>query len=127
MVLDFVLSYALLVAEAHHLRKLFERTVKLSRELNLSELTLALTSLKAPEDEAPSRMWRQFCIDLRHILQTHRGLAQEWQFTSEDRKVLEEYLAGNELLVQCLKLAYVPDRQAIEDRLLLPPVVQAKG
>jgi predicted NACHT family NTPase len=34
---------------------------------------------------------------------------------------LTQYLNANLLLLECLDLAYVPDRQAIVDRLLLPP------
>ncbi len=32
-----------------------------------------------------------------------------------------DYLQANLLLVRCLQVAYVPNRQALEDKILLPP------
>ena len=31
------------------------------------------------------------------------------------------YFEANQLLVRCLQVAYVPDREAIENQILLPP------
>lgn len=119
--LDFILGYALLAAEAHYVGALFQQAVEQSAAYPLPVLHQALKTLKIPDKKAPDKVWQQFCADLRHILQTHRQLGQKWQFTSEDVKVLEDYLAGCELVVQCLKLAYVADREGILARLLQPP------
>jgi hypothetical protein len=43
------------------------------------------------------------------------------QINNEQWKLLFDYLGATNLLVDCLKLAVVTDRTAIEDRLLLPP------
>ncbi len=51
----------------------------------------------------------------------HRDIGHDWNFTEEQVQCLERYSYGAELLVQCLNLAVVTDRVAIEDRLLLPP------
>lgn len=119
--LDFTLGYALLVAEAYCVEKLFQQAVKQSAAYPLPALHQALQTLKIPGEKDPGQVWWQFWADLRHILQTHRQLGQEWQFTEKDRKVFEDYLAGCELVVQCLKLAYVADREGILARLLQPP------
>ena len=39
----------------------------------------------------------------------------------EDWELVSRYLTGNQLLLDCLKQAAVPDREAIKDRLLLLP------
>lgn len=119
--LDFILEYTLLVAGEHYVGELFYEAVKWSAEYPLPKLNQALKKLNIPDAKATERLWQQFCADLRRILQTHRQLGQEWQFTREDVKVLEAYLAGCELVVQCLKLAYVADREGILARLLQPP------
>jgi hypothetical protein len=51
----------------------------------------------------------------------HRDIGHDRRFTREQAKRLERYFYTAELLVQCLNLAVVTDRAAIEDRLLLPP------
>lgn len=58
---------------------------------------------------------------LRRILRKHlRGIAWE-KVGREELKRLSTYLSTNQLLLECLDLAYVSNRQAIEASLLLPP------
>ncbi len=51
-----------------------------------------------------------------------RNIGHEWAWTEENLALLNRYLAGNLVLVECLKLAYLsPDvRREIEDSLLMP-------
>jgi len=48
-------------------------------------------------------------------------LGHEWNFTDAEIDKLNAYFYANELLVQCLKVAAVTDRQAVLNGLLLPP------
>jgi hypothetical protein len=44
-----------------------------------------------------------------------------WELNREQEARFADYLRASTLLLDCLKLAYVSDRAAIENRLLLPP------
>jgi hypothetical protein len=46
---------------------------------------------------------------------------ERWKLTSDQIAVLQRYLNANVLLVHCLGVAYVPDREVIENQILLPP------
>jgi hypothetical protein len=50
----------------------------------------------------------------------HRDIGHDWNFTEEQSQTLNRYLYATHLLVECLDVAYVTDREAIEDRLLRP-------
>jgi hypothetical protein len=58
------------------------------------------------------------------MLCDERDLGREWNFSGVEINKLNDYLYAYELLVQCLKVAVVTDRQAVLDGLLLPPQVQ---
>jgi len=54
-------------------------------------------------------------------MRVHRDLSMAWLFEEADLNSLYEYFYANELLVRCLDLAYVTDRQGFKNGLLLPP------
>jgi hypothetical protein len=62
--------------------------------------------------------------DLRQVMITYRDIGHDWQFTNEQKKLLQQYYDANLLLIQCLNsdCCYVSRhvRQSIEDTLLLP-------
>jgi hypothetical protein len=63
---------------------------------------------------------------LESLLGELRAIMEEFDLVypdldREDRALLNRYLSGNLLLLQCLDQAVVTDRQAIKDRLLLLP------
>ena len=95
-----------------------------SESLEDSELARALAELPFPAEDAPGTAWGEFARRLQTVLRQNRNLRLEWDLSWEDYNQLDAYLRANRLLVECLQLAVVTDRQAIEDRLLLPP---AKG
>lgn len=100
---------------------------------------------------ASRAMWRDFVSQLQRIMIEHRDIVLDWDFTEkkekvkereEDKKkkerkrqevysdwdfidaqveILKDYFTAAKLLVECLDVAYVTDREAIENRLLLPP------
>jgi hypothetical protein len=86
-----------------------------------SELSQALASLLPPIETTPKYAWQTFVNDLQLIMLTYRDLGHEWNLTAEQIKQISRYFEANLLLLECLKLAYVSDRQAIEDSLMLPP------
>ena len=63
----------------------------------------------------------KFNEDLQEIMFTHRDLGHDWKLTKAQINQMTRYFEANLLLAECLKLAYVSDRQAIEDSLLLLP------
>ena len=53
----------------------------------------------------------------------NRDIGHDWQFTDEQKRLLQQYYDANFLLVRCLNSnCYIsrPVRQSIEDTLLLP-------
>jgi len=83
-----------------------------------------LRLLVVPEPSANAQAWQGLADQLDAVMQ-QRGLLQDWYFTGEQIDKLNTWLAANELFVQCLKLAVVPDRQALLNRLLAPPPVDS--
>lgn len=76
---------------------------------------LALSkSSNLPDDPEP------MLESLHGILTQHFGITYR-QFGDEQLNQLRIYLAATHLLIECLNVAYVSNRQAIEDSLLLPP------
>jgi len=80
------------------------------------ELQAELRHLTLPNENDRQSVWQEFEKRLRDIMQRHRNIGYEWNLTG---RKLESYLEANILLVECLELAMVSDRQAIEDRVLL--------
>jgi hypothetical protein len=62
-----------------------------------------------------------FDRDLDLALALARGLALNYDLDLDLDDKIQVYLIAKRLLVDCLKLAYVSDREAIENSLLLPP------
>ena len=80
-----------------------------------------LMALQVPSWDASAEVWQAFADELQSIMIAHRNIGHNWNFTEQQTKCLNTYLQANRLLVECLNVAYVSDRPAIEDSLLLPP------
>ena len=94
----------------------------ISSELNDTLLTTKLMNLTPPTSQADQATWENFANTLLSIMHTHRDLDKQWDLNKEQVDTLYNYFQATELLVQCLKLAVVSDRAAIEARILAPPV-----
>ncbi|MEH2328162.1 NACHT C-terminal helical domain 2-containing protein [Nostoc sp.] len=101
-----------------------ERDRELQRSLQeLQELIPDLDRDKKKFDK-----WCQFnsqawIKQLREVMIKYRNIGHEWQFSNEQKKLLQQYYDANKLLVDCLNSdCYVSRevRQQIEDTLLLP-------
>lgn len=99
------------------------RSLALNRVRSLASMELqeALRELHEPDTNASHEDWVAFTDALRTIVITHRNIGHDWQLSEEQRKKLDAYLTANRLLLECLDVAVVSDREAIKDRLLLPP------
>lgn len=107
-------------ALAQALQETQEQLIDWAQALRLPALRDALRSLVAPSASADEKAWQAFQARWRAIALEQRDL-RAWQFTPAQEAILEAYLAGTQLLVACLKVAYVNDRAAIEAGILAPP------
>jgi hypothetical protein len=79
-------------------------------------------TLTVPADHASPLRWEAFAEDLRQIMINHRDIGHErFYLTEEQASRLNKYQEANILFISCLRLAYVSDRDGIENSLLLPP------
>ncbi|MEO1691940.1 MAG: signal transduction protein, partial [Cyanobacteria bacterium J06631_6] len=123
------------------------RNLNLNLNLNLElaeeedpQLYVALSKLKQrlPDEENTSykefKQWWQdngkvWSADFRQAMIDYRDIGYNWQFSDEQKALLEQYYVANQLLTQCLHQdCYVrPEvRQEIEETLLLPYADVAK-
>lgn len=94
---------------------------------NLDDISLekAISSLKVPAELAKPEKWKRFREELRKIMTKYRYIGWDWRFTEEQADILACYFTGANLLVKCLEVASIDNRQKIdeeiENSLLLPP------
>ena len=93
----------------------------------LKQLSDRLPDTSSDNRENSKQWWSthgtQWTKDIRQVMITYRDIGHDWQFTDEQKKLLQQYHDTNLLLVRCLNSdCYVsrPARQSIEDTLLLP-------
>jgi hypothetical protein len=104
--------------------RLSQGMIALAKEARLSVVAQTLAAQPLPLPGLPGadpQAWQQYADALFAMLQ-QRDLAGQWAFSDEQIERLERYFVANELLIQCLKVATVTDRQAILNGLLEPPV-----
>ncbi len=109
------------------------RNLELAKEYDL-KLYQALLKLqkRLPEEEntneAEFKTWWQengktWSTDYRNTIIKHQNIGHDWQFSKQQKALLEQYYLANQLLTQCLHQdCYIsPEvRQEIEETLLLP-------
>ena len=95
-------------------------------EQALQQLNEQLPGLNS--DEAMFRnFWRDegwcWAMHLMELMNNHRNISQDWQFSDEQMELLRQYYDANKLLVECLNSDCSVSRevrQEIEETLLLP-------
>ncbi|MEK7328359.1 MAG: hypothetical protein AAB217_24200 [Chloroflexota bacterium] len=95
--------------------------MKASEEMNLADLNKALRGLRVPKDSAPEAQWQYIAKELQAVMIRHRNIGYDWNLTNAQRERLDQYNTATILLAECLQLAAVSNRKAIEESLLLPP------
>ena len=108
---------------------------KADRQLHVALLKLKqkLPAMENTSNEEFLAQWesngKTWSSDFRQAMINHRDIGHDWQFTNEEKALLEQYYFANQLLTQCLHHDYFvsPEvRQEIEDTLLLPYAEIAK-
>lgn len=110
---------------ARELSEMVAQLDQFCRDANLPDLQTALAALPLPTANATDAELQAFATRLAEIARAHRDLGHEWNLSKEQHELLEKYLQANLLFVECLNLAYVPDRAAIENQILLPPTMSS--
>lgn len=110
-----------LATELTELQETVIQLDQLCRDAHLPDLQAALASLPLPTAAAGEAELQAFATRLEEIARTHRDLGHDWNLSTEQLELLVKYFQANVLFVECLNLAYVPDRAAIESQILLPP------
>jgi len=95
--------------------------IALSQKLSLPTLAQALDSLPWPDENGSAVDLNAFNRQLRAVALEHRDVGHQWKLSREQWALLADYLEANRLLVECLQVATLPDRAAVEAQLLLPP------
>ena len=121
LALSCALNIELDLAIAFDLARDLDHARACSRALGADDLHQALAVLALPAAEHDLEEWRAFADTLQAIMVAHRDIGHDWNFTPEQVRRLERYLYAAHLLGECLDLARVTDRPAIESYLLLPP------
>jgi hypothetical protein len=103
------------------------------------ELYESLAALEVPATDAPPEVWAQFSDRFRAVIEGQSALQRSRQLRTEGEKLAEvqkkqwatfdgedfdalmAYLRGTRLFYDCLQLAYTPDRDGFEERILAPP------
>jgi predicted NACHT family NTPase len=109
------------------------RSLDLCLDLSLDpELKNLLQKLReqlpSTQDKQEFQKWwlaneKTWCKELREVMIKYRNIGHDWQFSNEQKELLQQYYDANQLLVDCLNSdCYVNRevRQQIEDTLLLP-------
>lgn len=76
--------------------------------------------MQVPTSDTPQDLWDHFVTALDELL-AHRDLNQDFALSDTQIQRLVDYLEANQLLLECLNVAVVSDRAAIEARILQPP------
>jgi predicted NACHT family NTPase len=125
--LDLDLALYRALARASALYRALARAKNPDLKLQLQDMFDRLPDT-SQENQANFHKWwqtngTQWTKDLREIMIVHRNIGHDWQFTPEQKQLLQKYYDANLLLVECLNSdCYIsrPIRQEIEDTLLLP-------
>ncbi len=99
--------------------RFFDETLEIILEAELTELHQALKQLVLPPmDRYAPEEWQAFHQQVKQLAQEHRDIAHDWDFNREQVKRLENYFAANLLLLDCLNLATVSDREKTKAELV---------
>ena len=130
LVLDIALDLGLDLGLARDLARDLDFALILTREIKLVDLPRLLEQMKNKLSKVRNnfgRWWQDngqnWTEELRSIMIEHRNIGHNWQFSKEQKKLLQQYYDANKLLVDCLNSdCYVSRevRESIKSTLLLP-------
>lgn len=99
----------------------------LASEADLTSLAQQLATKPRQLLRTSQQDWHQYADALFNILRDERDLGREWNLSNKESNKLDHYFYTNELLVQCLNVAVVSDRQAALKGVLVPPQAEHGG
>jgi len=105
---------------SRRLKDLLSKALSLSHETGYTECHQMITMLSFPSKEASNAEWKNFAEALYKLLKV-TGSLEAYRLTTQEAQKIRSYLETTRLLLDCLKVAYVSNRAAIEDRMLRPP------
>jgi predicted NACHT family NTPase len=132
IVLDIALDRALILDTVLARDRVIDRVIDRDQDpdlkCKLQELFNRLPNTSNKDRENFNKWWKtngqRWTEDLRQIMITHRNIGHDWQFTDDQKALLQQYYDANLLLVECLNSdgCYVDRsvREEIEATLLLP-------
>lgn len=92
----------------------------LAENAGLITLAQRLRTLTIPSPSNSWKDWQQYATALLVILR-ERNLEHKWKLSPKEVDILNSYFYANELLIHCLNIAAVSDRDALLHRLVLQP------
>lgn len=92
----------------------------LAQRTHIPALAEALSYLRVPLPYAPQADWDSFVNAMKALL-AHCNLYHDFVLSDAQIGKIADYFAATQLLVDCLNLARVSDREGIEARILQPP------
>ncbi len=129
LALDSILITALHFPRSDNLLRALEYNLELAPELKwaIQGLNNQIPSELLDDKENWQIWWKTnrkvLSNQLRTAIIEHRNIGHDWQFSDEQKQLLQQYYDANKLLMDCLNSdCYVSRdvRQEIEDTLLLP-------
>jgi hypothetical protein len=97
-----------------------------SSNYSLRQILLSIKNKLPDSSKNLFQWWRihgeKWIIELYKILTSKFNIGHNWQFTTEQLELLDQYYAANLLLVECMNRSYVSKqvREEIESTMLLP-------
>jgi len=102
-----------------HILKMFENTLSLSKRKGPGICHHLLSRLSIPSEKASQMIWQEFGDSLLEIFKMTFPI-EKYEFSQNECYEITRYLEATQLLLDCLDVAHVSDRKAIEDQLLRP-------
>lgn len=107
------------ISAYHYLIKV---AVSLAKDAGATVVAQILNDKPIPSSTTMLQYWQHYADSLFVILQ-QGDLRHEWKISTEQIEELNHYFVANKLLVQCLNLSAITDRQAILQRIFKPPAM----
>ena len=78
----------------------------------------SISNLKLPENTVVKMDWQKSTESWRTAIIEQRDIGHDWELDSKEIQVIFDYLTANKLVLDCLELASVNDREKILGRVL---------
>lgn len=96
--------------------------IKMTKDLldKVGLRTISLDIDDAAVAESDNELSNKLPSRLRSLLMTERNIGHIWNFSEKEREDLSRYIESSLLLLDCLRISFVPDRHQIRAQLLNP-------